>query len=133
MDKIDSLLIKLHNTHAMNNKNFLFLSSFFFFFSKTKHPTTKIVVWIGNNVKIGKRCIIKDNCIIESNIVLGNDTVIPPFTLLSSSSSSSNNNSSSIKNNSNTYEELPPSVAVTTQEVSLDRYSEFKQEQRNKQ
>jgi hypothetical protein len=41
MDKIDSLLIKLHNTHAMNNKNFLFLSSFFFLLLKNKTPNNK--------------------------------------------------------------------------------------------
>mmetsp|Transcript_13622 Transcript_13622/g.13387 ORF Transcript_13622/g.13387 Transcript_13622/m.13387 type:complete len:190 (+) Transcript_13622:51-620(+) len=78
------------------------------------------MVWVGDNVKIGKRCIIKDNCIIESNIVLGDDTVLPPFTLLSSKDPKS-------------YQELPPSYAVETQEVSLDRYAEFKQQQRNKQ
>ena len=78
------------------------------------------VVSIGDNVKIGKRCIIKDNCVIESNVVLGDDTVIPPFTLIS-------------KRNPTCYHELPPSVAVQIQEVSLDRYSEFKKEQRGKQ
>ncbi|VEU38383.1 unnamed protein product [Pseudo-nitzschia multistriata] len=75
------------------------------------------MVSIGDNVKIGKRCIIKDNCIIESNVTLGDDTVIPPFTLIS-------------QNNPTFYQQLPPSVAVQTQEVSLDRYSEFKQKQR---
>mmetsp|Transcript_22599 Transcript_22599/g.49135 ORF Transcript_22599/g.49135 Transcript_22599/m.49135 type:complete len:189 (+) Transcript_22599:124-690(+) len=78
------------------------------------------MVSIGDNVEIGKRCIIKDNCVIESNVVLGDDTVIPPFTLISTK-------------NPTFYQELPPSVAVLTQEVSLDRYSEFKQEQRGKQ
>jgi acyl-[acyl carrier protein]--UDP-N-acetylglucosamine O-acyltransferase len=78
------------------------------------------VVWIGDGVKIGKRCIIKDNCVIEPNVVLADDTVIPPFTLIS-------------KKNPTFYHELPPSVAVQTQEVSLDRYAEFKQEQRGKQ
>ena len=78
------------------------------------------MVWIGDHVKIGKRCIIKDNCIIESNVILGDDTVIPPFTLIS-------------LKNPTFYQELPPSVAVQTQEVSLDRYAEFKQEQRGKQ
>eukprot|EP00531_Pseudo-nitzschia_arenysensis_P013118 CAMPEP_0116142028 /NCGR_PEP_ID=MMETSP0329-20121206/14688_1 /TAXON_ID=697910 /ORGANISM="Pseudo-nitzschia arenysensis, Strain B593" /LENGTH=188 /DNA_ID=CAMNT_0003637233 /DNA_START=67 /DNA_END=633 /DNA_ORIENTATION=+ len=78
------------------------------------------MVWIGDGVKIGKRCIIKDNCIIEPDVVLGDDTVIPPFTFIS-------------KRNPTSYQELPPSVAVQTQEVSLDRYAEFKQEQRGKQ
>jgi tetrahydrodipicolinate N-succinyltransferase len=78
------------------------------------------VVWIGDNVKIGRRCIIKDNCIIESGVTLGDDTVIPPFTRIS------------VKNPT-VYQELPPSVAVQMQEISLDRYSDFKQEQRDKQ
>ena len=78
------------------------------------------MVWIGDNVKIGKRCIIKDNCIIESGVTLGDDTVIPPFTRIS------------VKNPT-VYQELPPSVAVQMQEISLDRYSDFKQEQRDKQ
>mmetsp|Transcript_24483 Transcript_24483/g.67644 ORF Transcript_24483/g.67644 Transcript_24483/m.67644 type:complete len:101 (+) Transcript_24483:806-1108(+) len=82
--------------------------------------SSNAVVSIGDYVKIGKRCIIKDNCVIESNVVLGDDTVIPPFTLISSE-------------NPTFYQQLPPSVAVQTQEVSLDRYSEFKQEQRGRQ
>ena len=57
---------------------------------------------------------------IEPNVILGDDTVIPPFTLIS-------------KKNPTFYQELPPSVAVETQEISLDRYAEFKQEQRGKQ
>jgi dynactin-5 len=77
-------------------------------------------VWIGDNVIIGKRCIIKDNCIIESGVTLGDDTVIPPFTRISAK-------------NPTVYQELPPSVAVQMQEISLDRYSDFKQEQREKQ
>ena len=75
------------------------------------------VVWIGDNVKIGKRCIIKDNCIIENGVILGDDTVIPPFTRLSAK-------------NPTVYHELPPSMAVQMQELSLDRYAEFKQMQR---
>eukprot|EP00535_Pseudo-nitzschia_heimii_P007392 CAMPEP_0197183390 /NCGR_PEP_ID=MMETSP1423-20130617/7793_1 /TAXON_ID=476441 /ORGANISM="Pseudo-nitzschia heimii, Strain UNC1101" /LENGTH=187 /DNA_ID=CAMNT_0042633969 /DNA_START=35 /DNA_END=598 /DNA_ORIENTATION=- len=78
------------------------------------------MVSIGDGVKVGKRCIIKDNCVIESDVILADDTVIPPFTLIS-------------KRNPTFYHELPPSVAVQTQEVSLDRYAEFKQEQRDKQ
>ena len=78
------------------------------------------VVTIGDNVTIGRRCIIKDNCVIESNVVLGDDTVVPPFTLISG-------------DNPTVHQPLPPSVAVQAQEVSLDRYSEFKQEQWMKQ
>lgn len=77
----------------------------------------KIVVWIGDNVKFGKRCIIKDNCVIESGVNLGDDTVVPPFTRISAT-------------NPTIYHELPPSMAVQMQEISLDRYAEFKQEQR---
>ncbi|KAG7357406.1 carbonic anhydrase [Nitzschia inconspicua] len=78
------------------------------------------MVWIGDNVKIGDRCVIKDNCIIEAGVILGNDTVIPPFTRIS-------------VRNPTMYQELPPSMAVQMQEISLDRYSEFKQDQRLRQ
>jgi dynactin-5 len=72
------------------------------------------MVWIGDNVKIGNRCIIKDNCIIESGISIGDDTIIPPFTRISAKISTD-------------YEELPPSVAVQLQEVSISNYDQFKQ------
>ncbi len=78
------------------------------------------VVWVGDHVKIGNRCIIKDNCIVEKGVTLGDDSVIPPFTRIS------------VKNPSS-YQELPPSVAAQMQELSLDRYADFKQEQREKQ
>lgn len=83
------------------------------------HSST-IVVWIGDNVKIGSQCIIKDNCIIEAGVVLGDNTVIPPFTRIS-------------VRNPIMYQELPPSMAVQMQEISLDRYAEFKQDQRLRQ
>jgi acetyltransferase-like isoleucine patch superfamily enzyme len=75
---------------------------------------------VGDNVKIGKRCIIKDNCIVEAGVTLGDDTVIPPFTRIPA-------------RNPISYLELPPSVAAQMQELSLDRYADFKQEQREKQ
>jgi dynactin-5 len=78
------------------------------------------MVWIGDDVKLGKRCIIKDNCIIESGAVLGDDTVVPPFTRISAK-------------NPTFQQELPPSMAVQMQEVSLDRYQEFKQAERERQ
>jgi acetyltransferase-like isoleucine patch superfamily enzyme len=85
------------------------------FFSKSL-----TVVWMGDNVKVGDRCIIKDNCIIEAGVVLGDDTVIPPFTRISIS-------------HPTIYHELPPSMAVQMQQISLDRYAEFKQGQRVQQ
>jgi acetyltransferase-like isoleucine patch superfamily enzyme len=79
-----------------------------------------IVVWMGNNVIIGDRCIIKDNCIVEAGVVLGDDTVIPPFTRISI-------------RHPTMYHELPPSMSVQMQQISLDRYTEFKQGQRGQQ
>ena len=78
------------------------------------------MVWIGDNVTLGKRCIIKDNVVIESGTILGDDTVVPPFTRIAAK-------------NPALHQELPPSMAVQMQEVSLDRYQEFKQSQREKQ
>jgi dynactin-5 len=72
------------------------------------------MVWIGDNVKLGKRCIIKDNCVIESGIEIGDDTIVPPFTRI-------------YTNTTTDFEELPPSVAVQLQEVSISNYDEFKQ------
>ena len=73
------------------------------------------MVWVGNEVKLGERCIIKDNCVIESGVEIANDTVVPPFTRISASQSTD-------------FMELPPSVAVQLQEVSISNYDEFKQE-----
>lgn len=71
------------------------------------------MVWIGNNVKLGKRCIIKDNCVIESGTEIGDGTIVPPFTRISNKETT-------------TYQELPPSIAVQLQEVSISRFDEFK-------
>jgi len=71
------------------------------------------MVWIGDNVKLGKRCIIKDNCVIESGTEIGDGTIVPPFTRISKAKISN-------------YQELPPSVAVQLQEVSISRFDEFK-------
>lgn len=79
------------------------------------------MVWVGDNVKIGKRVIVKDNCVIETGAVLGDDTVVPPFTLVQA-------NLSPIYQ----YKELPPSVALQMQEASMDRFQEFRQSQREK-
>mmetsp|Transcript_10108 Transcript_10108/g.27712 ORF Transcript_10108/g.27712 Transcript_10108/m.27712 type:complete len:185 (-) Transcript_10108:371-925(-) len=75
------------------------------------------MVWIGDNVTMGERCIIKDNCYIESGTVLGRDTVVPPFTRIS-------------KANPHRTQELPPSVAVQLQEMSMDRFQEFREDQK---
>jgi len=79
------------------------------------------MVWVGDKVQLGSRVIIKDNCVIEDNVRLGDDTVVPPFTRISA------------KNNPLLPTELPPSMAVYMQELSLDRYQEFKQEERDRQ
>eukprot|EP00980_Cylindrotheca_fusiformis_P016940 scaffold5157_cov100-Cylindrotheca_fusiformis.AAC.12 len=72
------------------------------------------MVWIGDNVKLGKRCIIKDNCVIEAGIEIGEDTIVPPFTRVSTIASTD-------------FEELPPSLSLQLQEVSITSYDEFKQ------
>ena len=78
------------------------------------------MVWIGDQVTLGPRVIIKDNCIIEDGVTLGADTVVPPFSRISSK-------------NPLLATELPPSMAVHMQEVSLDRYQEFQREERDRQ
>ncbi len=78
------------------------------------------MVWIGNAVTLGERVIVKDNCIIEDNVTLGADTVVPPFTRISAK-------------NPLMWTELPPSMAAHMQDVSLERYQEFKQEERDRQ
>lgn len=78
------------------------------------------MVWIGDHVRLGPRVIIKDNCIIEDHVTLGADTVVPPFSRISAQ-------------NPLLPKELPPSMAVHRQEVSLDRYQEFQREERVKQ
>ena len=78
------------------------------------------MVYIGNNVKLGQRCIIKDNCIIEDDVILGDDTIIPPFTRITK------------HNPRYVYKELPPSIAQQLQNLSLDKFENFRQEQRNK-
>ena len=79
------------------------------------------MVLVGNNVKIGKRCIIKDCCVIDSNVVLGDDTVVPPFTRVYYDG----NNSVTLS-----MTELPPSMTVELQEKSMDQYDAFANLQR---
>jgi dynactin 5 len=78
------------------------------------------MVWIGNGVRLGPRVIVKDNCIIEDGVHLGADTVVPPFTRITA-------------NDPLRGTELPASMAAHMQEVSLDRYHDFKLEQRDLQ
>jgi dynactin-5 len=82
------------------------------------------MVSIGNDVKIGKRCIIKDCCVIDSNVVLGDDTVVPPFTRVFQDG---NNNDDNV-----IMAELPPSMTVELQEKSMDLYHDFSNSQRVK-
>lgn len=78
------------------------------------------MVWIGNGVTLGPRVIVKDNCIIEDGVHLGADTVVPPFTRISAK-------------NPRLSTELPPSMAAHMQEISMDRYQDFKLQQREVQ
>jgi dynactin 5 len=78
------------------------------------------MVWIGNGVTLGPRVIVKDNCIIEDGVQLGADTVVPPFTRISAQ-------------NPILHTELPPSMSAHMHEISLDRYQDFKMEQRESQ
>jgi dynactin-5 len=78
------------------------------------------LVNVGDNVKIGKRCIIKDCCVIASNVVLGDDTVVPPFTRVANDGTSSRLKMS----------ELPPSMTIELQDKAMDQYQEFTNLQR---
>lgn len=84
-----------------------------------RHAQLLVVVWIGDNVTIGKRCIIKDNCVIESGVTLGDDTVVPPFTRITSSDPTF-------------YQELPPRTSALLQEMTIDRFTHFSQIQRDR-
>jgi len=83
------------------------------------------MVWIGKNVTLGPRVIVKDNCIIEDGVHLGADTVIPPFTRISSKGA--------VQDSHFLQTELPPSMAIHMQELSLDRFQVFKRGQRDLQ
>jgi dynactin 5 len=78
--------------------------------------------WIGDGVKIGQRCILKDCCVVADGTVIPADTVIPPFTRVFSSA-----------NGRLVTTELPPSVAVELQERALESYQEFAAMQRRQQ
>lgn len=69
-------------------------------------------VFIGRKTKIGSRCIIKDCCWIEAGTVLGNDTVIPPFSRVRGDPG-------------RIIESLPPSASLELQELAQNTYSDF--------
>lgn len=71
---------------------------------------------IGDSCKIGNRCIIKDACSIEEGTILGDDTVVAPF--------------SRVKGRpGQVVDELPPSAATDLQEMALETYQDFVEEQ----
>ena len=71
--------------------------------------------WIGPNVTLGPRVIIKDGCIIDQGVSIGADIVIPPFTRVS------------VQKNSLVLQqrELPPSTVQLLQEESMENYQAF--------
>lgn len=68
---------------------------------------------IGDNVKAGERCILKDCCVVAERTTIPADMVLPPFTFLS------------VVNGRLSMTELPPAVAVELQEQAMERYQEF--------
>ena len=82
------------------------------------------MVHVGEGTRIGQRCIIKDCCVIEAGVVLGDDTVVPPFTRISQATPNGN------KRNGIVMTELPPSMSVELQERSMDDYDSFANLQR---
>jgi dynactin 5 len=71
--------------------------------------------WIGDDVRIGARVIIKDCCILSSGVSIPDDTVIPPFSYVSQG----------LYQRQLTAVELPPSTAAVLQERSSQTYVEF--------
>lgn len=69
--------------------------------------------WIGNDVTIGARCILKDCVIVEDGTVLPPDTVVPPFSYLKTSG---------------VRVELPPSASIEWEENVMDYYHSFVKE-----
>jgi len=85
------------------------------------------MVWIGNHVKIGKRCIIKDCCVIDDHVVLGDDTVIPPFTRVFYDNVNQQQQQECL---TVSQAELPPSMTVELQEKAMEQYDAFVNVQR---
>uniref|UniRef100_A0A7S1UVC3 Dynactin subunit 5 n=1 Tax=Grammatophora oceanica TaxID=210454 RepID=A0A7S1UVC3_9STRA len=69
-------------------------------------------VFIGAGAKIGERCILKDNIWVAPNSVLGDDTVIPPFSRVEGAPAK-------------VTAELAPAVATELAELAQDAYQAF--------
>jgi dynactin-5 len=79
--------------------------------------------WIGSDVRMGPRVIVRDACVIEKGVVLGDDTVIPPFTRVSTVGpldSSATGEQFSLQ-----MIELPPATIQLLQEESMEAYQAF--------
>ena len=69
-------------------------------------------VRIGKDCVIGKRVILKDCCWVEDGTVLGDDTVVPPFSRVQGKPGM-------------VVEELPPSAASDLQDMAQEAYQDF--------
>jgi dynactin 5 len=68
--------------------------------------------WIGNNVTIGPRCILKDCVVVADGTTLPADTVVPPFSYISAPYGA-------------VRVELPPSASMEWEEYVMDYYHNF--------
>jgi dynactin-5 len=75
--------------------------------------------WIGNNVKLGKRVIIKDCCVVRDNAEIPNDTVLAPFSRVQAPTRPE------LQWSFPNYTELSPAVSVYMQERSIELYTKF--------
>lgn len=101
--------------------------------------------WIGNNVTLGPRSIVRDCCVIADNVVVPDDTVVPPFTRVSTAAAAVAVDTNVTLVGTETtaataavhgrliYRELPPSTAQEMQERSMELYQEFVAEQQQQQ
>jgi dynactin-5 len=85
--------------------------------------------WIGDNVIIGQRAILKDYVHVESNTIIPSDTCIPPFCCVSSSFSLDGDNNSKSEFTAPSVgkivDQLPPSVVTTVPAGAITRYKSF--------
>ena len=84
------------------------------------------MVHVGEGAQIGKRCIIKDCCVIEAGVILGDDTVVPPFTRIFQKPKYFDAPRGVVM------KELPPSMSVELQERAMDNYDSFANLQRGR-